>query len=149
MDENLHALAYYSRNAIAGDGEMLLAEIASILDVARANNRRNDITGALLYTGGRFAQVLEGPLAKVEAIFEQIQTDPRHYDVHVLQFGPVAQRCFAQWNMAFAGLAAGDPEHALIAELLARPQDIVANPEGRDFISILSDLIHRQELHHV
>ena len=49
--------------------------IGQILAVSRRNNARAGITGALMYSGSAFAQVLEVPRLAVEAIFERIQRE--------------------------------------------------------------------------
>jgi hypothetical protein len=56
-------------------------EIESLLECSRRNNAANDITGALLFDGRAFAQVLEGPRSSVEAVYAKIVNDPRHSNV--------------------------------------------------------------------
>jgi hypothetical protein len=99
---DLYRLIYYSRNRVAGAAE-LSAEVASILSTARQRNQSLDVTGALIFNNGVFAQVLEGPRQNIEAIFERIQRDARHGDIHVLAFEKVSQRSFPEWSMAFIG----------------------------------------------
>jgi hypothetical protein len=150
MTDDLYSLSYFSRNAIATKGTAALSgEIEEILKTARASNAQRGVTGALLYSAGCFAQVLEGPLAEVETIFERIQLDPRHRDVRVLQFHPVERRSFAQWSMAFAGIDPDAPERAKIDAALSDPGKIDAGPEGLDLVAILHDLIARHDLHKV
>jgi hypothetical protein len=150
MSDQLYTLSYFSRNAIENqDIAELNHEITAILATARRANAQRDITGALLYSAGCFAQVLEGPLNEVETLFERIQLDPRHRDVKVLQFHPLEKRNFADWSMAFAGLEAELPIQDSINEALADPDKIVAGPDGLDFIAILHDLINRHEVHQV
>lgn len=76
-------------------------DIAAILIHARANNRLNDLTGALIYRGGRFAQILEGPDDVVHSRFSLIAADPRHRNVQVMREVKIAERQFPQWTMAF------------------------------------------------
>lgn len=99
--DRLYRIAYCSRSHIPACD--LERELHAILDVARRKNLRLGVTGALLYNGGGFAQVLEGPLPAIERIFESIQCDPRHGDVMVLDSGPIEVRTFPAWSMAFAG----------------------------------------------
>jgi hypothetical protein len=150
MSEPLYTLAYFSRNAVDHqDIAELTREIEAILTTARRNNAQRGVTGALLYSAGCFAQVLEGPIGEVERTFEQIQLDPRHRDVRVLQFHPLAQRSFGDWSMAFAGIDPDAPERARLDAALADPGKIVAGPEGLDYVAVLRDLIARHELHRV
>ena len=103
MTSPVYKLLYCSRNTIGGTADQQAGEIRQILASARANNSRRGITGALLFSGQCFAQVLEGPLDAVEATFERIQRDSRHGDVSLLEAGFVPQRDFPEWSMAFAG----------------------------------------------
>ena len=48
-------------------------DIAAILLAARRNNRRDDLTGALIYNGHNFMQLLEGPAKKIEACLDAIR----------------------------------------------------------------------------
>lgn len=79
-------------------------ELLDILKVSRENNSSRDATGLLLYKGGNFMQVLEGPDEVVEAVFETIKADPRHKDVIVLSREQISNRQFPAWEMAFQNL---------------------------------------------
>ena len=103
---DLYRLIYTSRNLLPGDEDAQAATIGGILSVSKRNNARVGVTGALLFSGATFAQVLEGSRLAVEATFERIQRDPRHSDVSVLQCEPVAVRGFPAWSMAFVGHSA-------------------------------------------
>lgn len=98
MSEALYRIVYCSRNTAETGPE----EFWRILAVSRAKNARDGVSGALLFSNGSFAQVLEGPLAALERTFERIQCDPRHAGVTVLQFGPLERRAFPDWSMAEA-----------------------------------------------
>jgi hypothetical protein len=124
----------YVSHTVTDPDEPLGPVLASILAAARRNNPRIGVTGALLYTARRFAQVLEGPPDAVEAIFETIQCDLRHDHVTVLEVSSPTERAFADWSMAFvadAPIAAdaldgsGSP-----AELLAMLQAAIRNTEA-------------------
>jgi len=91
MDNSLYRLVYYSSN------------VDEILAKSRVNNLRDEITGALLFNAGCFAQVLEGPLERVEAAFERIQQDERHGEVSLLAVDPISHRYFPNWAMGFIG----------------------------------------------
>lgn len=80
-------------------------EIAGILTLSRANNERHGLTGALLYHGGRFIQILEGPDEAVRARFAVISTDPRHRILQQVREKQVAERQFPQWTMGFRPLS--------------------------------------------
>lgn len=96
-------LTYVSRNKLPSQDLAQEEAIERILASSQRNNALLDISGALLFSTDCFAQTLEGPMAAVEALFERIQLDDRHSDTTILQVGPVADRGFGAWSMAYAG----------------------------------------------
>lgn len=69
------------------------------------NNAGSDITGLLVFTGGYFFQVLEGPRDPVDRTFQRIRRDPRHSDVTVLTAEePISERQFPEWSMRLIAL---------------------------------------------
>jgi hypothetical protein len=103
MASHLYRLVYHSRTLISGIPDQVAAEVDSILEASRRNNSRGAVTGALIFNGGMFAQVLEGARNDIEATFERIQRDERHGDVEILAFEEVQGRSFPSWSMAFVG----------------------------------------------
>jgi hypothetical protein len=97
MPQALHRLLYVS----AAAAEMDNAELERLLDVARSSNAATGITGALLYAGGNFMQLLEGPREAVLATFARIGRNPLHRQIIELLSEPAEGREFAQWSMAF------------------------------------------------
>ena len=79
-------------------------ELLDILKVSRDHNKALDITGLLLYKGGNFMQVLEGPDEVVNSLYEKIKIDPRHKDVTVISSEQISARQFPAWEMAFQNL---------------------------------------------
>lgn len=142
MDETIYQLVYCSRNAIADcHAADMDAEILRILEASRRNNVHDRVTGALLFSAGSFAQVLEGPLAAVERVFERIQRDPRHADIVVLHVLRSQKRDFADWSMAYAGklAASGEAARALSSALAQPGQD-----GAETVLSMLRDLVGRE-----
>ena len=80
-------------------------DIATLLTQARANNQRDGLTGALLYHGGRFIQIIEGPDEVLLARYETIAADPRHHVIQVVRRQQVVERQFAEWTMGFRPLS--------------------------------------------
>jgi hypothetical protein len=74
-------------------------DIAALLSTSRANNARAELTGALLYHRGRFAQILEGPEDEVRAKFAVISADGRHHNVQVMRERVIPSRQFPRWTM--------------------------------------------------
>jgi len=77
--------------------------VASIIDVARRRNSREGITGALLFTGSSFAQVLEGKAEAITALMADIRRDRGHHEIEIVQQGRVSSPQFARWSMAYCG----------------------------------------------
>ena len=80
--------------------------VAEIVRVARERNGSLGVTGALLFTGERFAQVLEGTRAAVKDLMVSINGDARHTDVVVIREEQVSAARFARWTLAYSGPAA-------------------------------------------
>lgn len=77
------------------------SELVELLKTCRSKNEPLKITGMLLYQGGNFMQVIEGPEAAVTALYEKIQRDPRHSGVYQLARKAIEKREFADWSMGF------------------------------------------------
>jgi hypothetical protein len=86
---------YRSRNRIPAGRRR--AELGALFGVARSNNKKQQITGALLIFGDWFAQVLEGEETAVRALFAKIEKDGRHEHISVLESGQAGPRVFARW----------------------------------------------------
>jgi hypothetical protein len=146
MPTQLYSLAYFSRNAITGTAIEVQAQIDSILASARRNNARDGVTGALLFSDGCFAQVLEGRRADIEAIFEVIQCDTRHRDVTILHLHPVERRSYAEWAMAFAGIDGVSIDPGLRDSGMSTPAEISATDAGVNLLAALHSVVHRDDL---
>ncbi|WP_299052116.1 BLUF domain-containing protein [uncultured Nocardioides sp.] len=85
-----------------------LSALHDLMVSSRARNASLDVTGMLLYAGGRFIQTLEGPADAVDGLFERIAADPRHRRVVRTLHDDVVERSFPDWSMGFDYL--GDEE---------------------------------------
>jgi len=94
---------YISRSTLDRDDEAVA--VAAIVSVSRARNVELEVTGALAFACGAFAQYLEGPAASVEALRACIMRDPRHEDILTVGASAVRQRLFADWSLAYSGKA--------------------------------------------
>jgi hypothetical protein len=146
MPTQLYSLAYFSRNNIEGTQDAVEASIATILESARRKNALVGVTGALLFSDGCFAQVLEGARADVEFVFETIQCDPRHRDVTILHLHEIDHRSFGQWSMAFAGIDGVSIDPTPRNAGIAAVADILATPVGQSLLAALRSVVHRDDL---
>lgn len=78
------------------------SEVHAIVALSRTKNADLGVTGALLFSGTRFAQYLEGPILSIEALRQCISRDQRHQTVRTIGTQSVERRQFAQWSLAFA-----------------------------------------------
>lgn len=99
----IHSLLYVSTQAFTpADADATLARIVA---GSRRRNVRFGVTGALIATAGRFAQIIEGPSDSITTLFSTIRFDRRHRDVTVLLAETVSERRFGEWSLAYHGLA--------------------------------------------
>ena len=75
------------------------ATLNRILSVARRNNARDQITGALICRADLYLQMLEGPRPAVTRQFHKILGDDRHLDVVLISSGDAKTRMFPEWHM--------------------------------------------------
>jgi hypothetical protein len=105
--DQLYHLAYQS----TATGLPTEQDLEELLVQSRAANLRHGITGLLLYCEGHFMQVLEGREEDVHFTYAKIERDVRHHDVTKLTDGPIAQRSFYQWSIAFKAVHPEDFQH--------------------------------------
>jgi hypothetical protein len=146
MSDPLYSLAYFSRNAIEGSSAEIQAHIAQILASARRNNALHGVTGALLFSDGCFAQVLEGRRSDVESVFEAIQSDPRHADVTTLHLHEVERRSFGEWSMAFGGIDGVSCDPKLQHDGMSPADGILATLAGQNLLLALRNVVIRDDL---
>jgi hypothetical protein len=85
------------------------ADVTAILETARAKNGDKGITGLLAHGGNLFLQIVEGAPEAIDALMVNLNADPRHRSVRVLQDIRIAERDFCGTTMAARTL---DPDAA-------------------------------------
>ncbi len=98
----LQQIVYQSKVTVPFSVEQL----EQLLRPWRARNHAQRISGLLLYGDDDIIQVIEGPVETVQALYHIIAADARHHDVVTLANGPITERAFAEWSMAFSALDA-------------------------------------------
>lgn len=86
-----------------------------ILREAMERNQQCSITGFLTRGPKSFCQILEGPKASIERVFEGITGDNRHYDIRTLYTIQTITRIFPSWSMGYAEVTEAE-EFAILAE---------------------------------
>lgn len=93
--------------------------VRHINELALIRNAGLLVTGALVATENRFAQVLEGPNANVDTLMVSILRDPRHTAINVIRDTPIRRRTFPKWSLAYVGPSTY--VQGLIQPMLAEP----------------------------
>lgn len=94
---SLHEIIYIS---LASE-EMDAGKLDRLLSRCRSQNEETGITGVLVYYEREFLQLLEGEASDVLALYARIEEDMRHQKIYKLWDGPIAERSYGQWTMAF------------------------------------------------
>ena len=81
----------YASEAVGATGTSMLS-IAQILGVSEANNRRDHLTGCLMFHRGHILQAIEGGRADIDRLMRRLLEDPRHRGLRVLVDQPIAAR---------------------------------------------------------
>lgn len=76
-------------------------DIQKILEQSNEHNPESGITGILVYCNKHFFQIIEGEKDAIHELYEKIAIDCRHDAVIKIQEGPISQRQFGNWSMAF------------------------------------------------
>ena len=97
MSIDIFQLVYIS----AANQEFTEQELQALLEKARQNNEKQNVSGMLLYHQGSFIQALEGPKSAVENLYNKISEDKRHTETRVLFRGELKERDFDSWSMGF------------------------------------------------
>ncbi|MEM7473259.1 MAG: BLUF domain-containing protein [Pseudomonadota bacterium] len=74
-------------------------DVAKIIEQAEAANGRSEITGALVFDGDRFCQLLEGEKQHVKRTMERIRHDMRHSNIKIIGATQTIARRFPGWSM--------------------------------------------------
>lgn len=109
----MHQIIYLSQTR----DRLSEADLEAILSTARKNNKAQNVTGMLLYSGNTFLQVLEGPRKVVDDIYDRIFLDERHARVRMLRAKDVETREFDDWSMGFRRIEEADETSNAFFEL--------------------------------
>ena len=106
--------------------------IGLIARKSRVSNLADNITGLLVFDGMRFSQQLEGGKTEVLALLDGIRQDSRHVDFKLLHQGPIAERRFKNFSLAYALMEDVD--------VLGRLQKLKENAAMDAFVALLPTL---------
>lgn len=77
-------------------------QLVQILQKARNNNSKDNITGVLFFNHKYFLQLLEGDQLPINTLYRKVINDNRHTNVTLLNYEKIIQRSFENWAMGFA-----------------------------------------------
>ena len=117
-DSDVRQIVYTSKV----HADFQVSELGPILFDARFFNRRNEVTGLLLFDGKSFIQALEGEWRAVGDTFSRIAKDSRHRSIVKLCDRATALREFGNWDMATKVRDAGDYSKSVL-DLVYRVTD--------------------------
>lgn len=110
----------------------------AIQAVSQSRNATLDVTGALIWTGERYSQFIEGPAASVAALRQSILSDPRHRSALTLEASTAARRAFAGWwAVSSAGTSFFERELKRICEQAGTR----AEDSARDLKALLMEFV--------
>jgi len=115
----------YASEAVGSTGASTLS-VAQILGVAITNNRRDQITSAVMFHDGWCLQGIEGSRQDIDRLMQRIREDRRHQNIRVLSDKPIASRSFPE-PMALCD----DPVAMLRAIGVASMADVTAYDADR------------------
>jgi len=99
--KQLHTICYTS----ISDPQLGQGDIRALFDQVTRTNDALQMTGILLYSFGRFLQVLEGERDQVLGMFTQkILGDPRHTDVFEIFNRPSIRPVFMDYSSRFTAV---------------------------------------------
>ena len=129
-------LLYVSR---AVDKDCSKSAIESILEVSRAHNLHNGITGVLCYGGGVFLQAIEGGRDSVNRLYNHIVEDKRHSDVVLLHYEEISERRFGGWTMGQVNLSKLNT--SIVLKYSERPEFDPYSVSGKVSLALLEELM--------
>lgn len=130
MDAPILRLLYISDATDGLDDDAVTA----ILKSAGKNNPPLGITGVLVFGGGVFAQVLEGPERGVLEKYVQVMADRRHRNCRIVYVTTAVGRLFE--GVSMAALQAIPLELVHIAELDAHRKETVPNEAFANLMNV-------------
>jgi hypothetical protein len=120
-------------------------DIEHILNKARLNNSKINVTGMLCFSSNYFLQCIEASRTNVNELYHRILNDKRHSDIVLLEYKEISEREFSDWSMSYV------PDSSLTAPInLKYSADNVFDPykmsgeSAHKMMIELRDALHSQ-----
>lgn len=118
-------------------------DFMDILEVSRANNERDGITGVLFFCNNNVVQCLEGSRETVNKTYARIVQDKRHQNPLLIDYRMLTTRLFSNWSMGYV------PESSVTQPTLLKysvSQDFEPRLlSGESCLGMLTELTHKVE----
>ena len=101
----MHQIVYMS-SLVTPDLEV----VRDIVATSVKNNKRNDITGMMIYSDGSIVQAIEGKKDAINDTFSRILVDMRHVGIYVVLDQKVERRDFETWSFGFVNIKKSEIE---------------------------------------
>ena len=72
-----------------------------LLEEFTRDNKKNNITGFMLYYERNIIQCIEGRKEDIYRLYDNIENDPRHFLIIKLMDERISKRNFIDWDLAF------------------------------------------------
>ena len=116
-------------------------DFMDILEVSRARNERDSITGVLLFCNNNVVQCLEGSREAVNKTYARIVQDKRHQNLLLVDYRMLSTRLFSKWSMGYV------PESSITQPTLLKysvSQDFEPRLlSGESCLRMLAELTHK------
>jgi hypothetical protein len=104
--------------------------VTQIWRSSRQRNERMGLTGAMVFDGERFCELLEGDVDELSGVCRDIEFDTRHVGMRMLYAEPLtAPRRFAEWRSGYCD--------GCDLEVFSGPQGLEAEPALKAFLELL------------
>ncbi len=90
--------------------ETSVSVVKDIWQTSRQRNATLGLTGAVVFDGERFCELLEGPVLDISEVYRDVEADPRHTGLRVLHMSSAGSpRRQTQWRSGYCDAPALDP----------------------------------------
>jgi Sensors of blue-light using FAD len=87
-----------------------LSAVKDIWQTSRQRNATLGLTGAVIFDGERFCELLEGPVLDISAVYRDVEVDPRHSGLRLLHMSSAGlPRRQTQWRSGYCDAVVLDP----------------------------------------
>ncbi|OZB17814.1 MAG: blue light sensor protein [Hyphomonas sp. 34-62-18] len=119
------------------------ADMLSVLNASQSNNEERYITGYLVHNGENFMQLIEGPRAEVEDIYDRILKDKRHSGIVRILAEKADQRAFPRWSMNYFRVDKGGQNGTMMVRRDDPVDSLMTAEAPRDLIYTFSKFIRQ------